>query len=157
MTTRRAIQGVLEGFLGTYTSRYSDYNGYWLFGFLVADFQQLRVDLLADSVNVVKDTPASVAVELARAKFKDQVAKIGLSLECIQAAELEITRCPDVQPGMVNGHMGDGYEVLFRARATMDYGRGYECQRSLFVAPHHALCERRSARAKLTLDTKKCE
>ena len=35
MPTRRVIKSVLHNFLGTYTSRYSDYNGYWLFGFMV--------------------------------------------------------------------------------------------------------------------------
>ena len=36
MPTRNALKGVLAGFLGTYTSRNSDYRGYWLLGFLVA-------------------------------------------------------------------------------------------------------------------------
>ncbi len=34
MATRRAINGVLGNFLGTYVSRYSDYDSYWLFGFI---------------------------------------------------------------------------------------------------------------------------
>ncbi len=34
---RRIIKAVLDNFLGTYTSRYSDFHGYWLFGFLVKD------------------------------------------------------------------------------------------------------------------------
>ena len=46
MAKRRAIRGVLGNFLGTFTSRYSDYDGYWLFGFLVADLKDLRIDLL---------------------------------------------------------------------------------------------------------------
>jgi len=29
------MTAVLKNFLGTYTSRYSDFQGYWLFGFLV--------------------------------------------------------------------------------------------------------------------------
>jgi hypothetical protein len=33
MVTPRAIRGMLRNFLGTYTSQYSDYKGYWLFGF----------------------------------------------------------------------------------------------------------------------------
>ena len=32
---RRHLKSVLAGFLGTYTSRYSDFQGYWLFGFIV--------------------------------------------------------------------------------------------------------------------------
>ena len=41
MATRRVIKSVLSNFLGTYVSRYSEYDGYLLFGFLVADFDEL--------------------------------------------------------------------------------------------------------------------
>ena len=37
MPRRRTIKGVLDNFLGTYTSRYSDYDGYWLFGMVVGE------------------------------------------------------------------------------------------------------------------------
>ena len=75
--TRRAILGVLGNFLGTYTSRYSDYEGYWLFGFLVTDIGELRIDLLAPSAGE-SDAPLGVAVRSAAAQFADQVQKAGL-------------------------------------------------------------------------------
>jgi hypothetical protein len=147
MTTRRVIKGVLEGFLGTYVSRYSEYDGYWLFGFLVLDLQHLRVDLLSSQACSVSDTPEAVAMALARAKFRDQVAKVGLSLKSICTAELEITRLPRTQGGLENGQVRDGYDVLFKAIATMDNDRVYERQKTVFVSPHDASLELRSARA----------
>ena len=48
---RRIIKGVLHNFIGTYTSRYSDYDGYWLFGMVVRDVAELRIDLLYPNVN----------------------------------------------------------------------------------------------------------
>jgi hypothetical protein len=47
MPGRRSITGVLCGFLGTYTSRYSDFDGYWIFGFLVAQVVDVKFDLWA--------------------------------------------------------------------------------------------------------------
>jgi hypothetical protein len=146
MTTRRAIKGVLEGFLGTYVSRYSEYDGYWLFGFLVLDLQHLRIDLLSNQACAVDNTPKTVALTLARSKFRDQVGKAGLSLKSIGAAELEITKLSGTQRVLENGQVRDGYGVLFRAVATMDNGRVYERQRTVFVSPHNASIELRSVR-----------
>jgi hypothetical protein len=147
VTTRRAMKGVLDGFLGTYVSRYSEYDGYWLFGFLVSELQNLRVDLLSDEVRPADDTPEAVAVALARLKFRDQVAKAGLSFGSIRAAELEIARQLGTRKGFVSGSARDGYSVLFEATATMDNGRVYKRERSVFISPHDATIERRSARA----------
>ena len=42
----KRVKGVLDNFLGTFTSRYLDHNGYWVFGMLVGDLGELRIDLL---------------------------------------------------------------------------------------------------------------
>jgi hypothetical protein len=34
---KRIINGVLDNFLGTFTSRYSNYSGYWVFGMMVEE------------------------------------------------------------------------------------------------------------------------
>src|SRR5262249_55253236 len=77
MATRKAIRGVLGTSPGTYTSRYSDSDGYWLFGFLVADLGELRIDLLAPPASD-SEGPLGVAVRSAAAKFADQMQKAGL-------------------------------------------------------------------------------
>lgn len=146
MTSRRAIKGILHNFLGTYTSRYSDYDGYWLFGMLVTDLTQLNLDLLDFGGSAPEITPVSSAAKLATAEFKDQVQKAGLSLSCIQSAHLTITKSLDPSDGQINGCPCVGYDVSFMATAVSDHGKTYKHEKSVFVAPHDSKVERRSVR-----------
>jgi hypothetical protein len=146
MATRRAIKGVLDNFLGTFTSRYSDYHGYWLFGFLVADAGSLNIDLLPVSVQP-GGGPVTAAGDLAVRKFNDQLAKHGLAKPHLRAAAVAIERLPLTVDGQVNGHEVVGYQVRVFASATTDRGRQYQSERLLFVAPHNPSIESRSTRA----------
>ncbi|MEX1097118.1 MAG: hypothetical protein WED34_13805 [Planctomycetales bacterium] len=146
MATRRAIRGVLGNFLGTYTSRYSDLEGYWLFGYLVADLGELRIDLLAPPAGE-SGSPLGVAVRSATAKFADQLQKAGLERSPIREAWLTIRKLPGPAAGSVNGVRCAGHNVNFSAGAAMEGGRRYERERVVFVAPHNAEVELRSARA----------
>ena len=87
MASRRVIKGVLGNFLGTYVSRYSDYDGYLLFGFLVGELGELRINLLGQSVSD-PDSPRGVAVLSAVARFEDQRRKGGLAASRIREASL---------------------------------------------------------------------
>src|SRR5262245_28787953 len=102
MATRKAVRGVLGNFLGTYTSRYSDSDGYWLFGFLVADLGELRIDLLAPPASD-SEGPLGLAVRSAAAKFADQMQKAGLVCPQIQEAWLTIRKLSGQTAGSVNG------------------------------------------------------
>jgi hypothetical protein len=64
MPTRRVIKSVLDGFLGTYVSRYSDFGGYWLLGQVLDDLDGLEIDLLASVASDARDA-RSFAVRLA--------------------------------------------------------------------------------------------
>lgn len=145
MATRRAIKGVLGNFLGTYASRYTDLGGYWLFGYLIDDLTQLRIDLLAETVDSA-DTPLAIAVRTAAAKFKDQVFKAGLAPSNIREASLTIQKMPGSIAGSVNGHGCEGHNVNFTAEAATDNGARYRHEHIVFVARHDADVERRSAR-----------
>src|SRR4051812_17003733 len=105
----RAIKGVLHNFLETYTSRYSDYDGYWLFGMLLGELGQLDIDLLGTGCETSDRTPITAAVQLATTKFKDQIEKAGLSLSHIQEAQLAITKSPDFRDVFVSGHRRAGF------------------------------------------------
>jgi hypothetical protein len=142
MATRRVIKSVLRSFLGTYTSRYTDYEGYWLFGFLVEDIGELEFDLLSQGGNL--DTPLATAEQLAIVKFADQVRKAGLKPEWVTEARLGITKRPDAIRGSVNGRVCDGYEVYFRVSSKMDDDRHYACEQVSFVAPHNPQVEKKS-------------
>ncbi len=91
MATRRVINGVLGNFLGTYVSRYSDYNGYLLFGFLVGELGELRFNLLGESVSETS-SPKGVAILSAVTKFEDHRRKMDLSRSRIREASLTIRR-----------------------------------------------------------------
>jgi hypothetical protein len=145
MATQRAIRGVLGNFLGTYTSRYSDYEDYWLFGLLVSDLGELRIDLLAPTAGT-PDSPVGSAIRSAAAKFEDQVRKARLLRSQVREAWLTIRRDGSAG-GWANGHWCAGYNVRFSAGAVMDGGRRYEREQIMFVAPHNPEIELRSRRA----------
>lgn len=144
--TPRAIRGVLANFLGSYTSRYSDYDGYWLFGFLVNDLSELRIDLLASPTGE-SGNPLGLAVRFAAAKFADQVEKAGLLRSQIREGWLTIRKLSGQEASSVNGVPCAGHIVGFSAVAVMEGGQRYEREQNMFVAPHNAEVERQSMRA----------
>lgn len=148
MTRRRHITAVLHNFLGTYTSRYSDYGGYWIFGMVVRDGQHLEIDLLDSAYDATETSPVAVTMQIARRTFTEQLGKARLRTGWIREARLIITRSTSTRNDVVDGHMRTGYDVSFAATAVSDLGRTYESARSVFVAPHDPSVERRSARAK---------
>ncbi len=146
MATRRIIRGVLGNFLGTYTSRYSDYDGYWLFGFLVGHLGELRIDLLAPTVSQ-PDSPCGVAIRSAAAKFEDQLRKAGLGRSQVREAWLTIRKLAASFEGSVNGHPCRGHNLGFSVWVVTDGGKRYEREQVVFVAPHNPEMEWRSGRA----------
>ena len=52
MPTRRVIKSVLRNLLGTLTSRYSDWHGYWLLGFVVKDLEPIESMTLPHALGV---------------------------------------------------------------------------------------------------------
>jgi len=95
-----------------------------------------------------QNTPLAVAQRLAKTKFAQQTEKAGVSKSCLRDAYLDITKSPKSKMGNVNGHLCPGHDVTFVARAVTDRGRAYESKLSIFIAPHDAKIELRSARAR---------
>ena len=147
MAGRRAIQGVLHNFLGTYTSRNSDLHGYWLFGFLSASLDEWCFDLLGGERDASLPTPESAAERLARARFHEQMAKGGVRPSDVQSAHVRIRRGAEPQRAMVDEQEREGREMRFEARAVTRHGSVCSETRSVFVGPHDPRLERRSARA----------
>jgi hypothetical protein len=146
MTTARVIKAVLGNFLGTYVSWYSDYQGYWLFGFLVGNFNNLKVDLLKENFLGDPHSELGMATLSALSKFEDQRRKAGLVPSQIRRACLTIHRNPESESGSINGHSCEGFGVRFSAEASMDNGRKYKRERVVFVAPHDPKIELCSTR-----------
>ncbi|QIF03516.1 hypothetical protein [Roseimicrobium sp. ORNL1] len=145
MPSRRVIAGVLHNFLGTFTSRNSDFGGYWLFGFLVSEAEPHVFDLLGEAA-VDEASPAAVfAHRLAAQQFAEQMAKVGLPRDRIREACVVITR---TRIGVINDCGRSCYELRFRADAVDDLSTAYERKVSILVAPHDPAIEGRSARWK---------
>jgi len=136
MVTRRALQGLVNSFLGTYVSRYSDHQGYCVFGLLIDDCDQFDVDLLSAQPSESIRSPKDAASHLARARFWDQADKHGLARSVIRGATLTISRAGDRREGEARGLSRPGYDASFEVRATSDHGRTYVSVRSVFVAIH---------------------
>lgn len=141
MPTRRIVKSVLEGFLGTFTSRNSDLSGYWLYGQLPYDTVELDVDLMATPPN--ENTPEAVARRIAVRRFKEQLAKSGLDVVVVCAADLKTHMETEMVQGWQGDHRSSGHMVEFVATAVTDNGRRYQRKRKVFVAPHEPTKERR--------------
>jgi hypothetical protein len=143
MTRRRAIKGILHNFLGTYTSRYSELNGYWLFGFLVEDIQPTRIDLMSTNYEE-SNMPMSTAKRLAVRKFTEQIEKANIPISWFGDVFLEITKSPSPTECYVNGRLCIGYEMNFVANAVTDKGKLYKSTSTIIVAPHNSKLELQS-------------
>ena len=143
MATRRVIKSVLGNFLGTYTSRYSDFGGYWLFGFLVADLTELQINLLGQEVSEPA-SPRGVAISSAIAKFEEQREKSHLARSHIHEAWLTIQRLPGTDFGWHNKLWAAGFKVCFSASARTDDGKRYDRNCTVFVTSHDPLVEHKS-------------
>jgi hypothetical protein len=143
--TTRVLRGVVDNFLRCYLSRYSDYQGYWLFGFLVPDLTAMRVNLLRPPAD---DRPAfKYAIDLAAQRFRDQLQKGRVSLEQVRMADLELFRALTKLAVEVNGNVADGWVLRASVVVESVRGRQFNAERCVLVAPHNEAVELRSTRA----------
>jgi hypothetical protein len=135
---------VLHNMLGTYLSRYSDYEGYWLFGFLVPRLTDLQIDLLGrrEHGDIIQDRAAERAVTA----FRDQIAKARFPLDRVRSADLLLRREPALVDLDVDGAPAKGWWVVATARVETVSGLRFERQCEVRVAAHNPEVERRSAR-----------
>jgi len=142
--SRRSIKSALHNFLGTYTSRYSDFDGHWLFGFLVDEITLTGIDLMGESYESTESVSMARAKRLAVEKFSEQMTKAGIAATEIAKACLDIAKPSNLRRRLVHIHNREGYDLRFVARAVDNHGRVYESERFIFVAPHDPTMEQRS-------------
>ena len=145
MATQRVLRSVTKNFLATYTSRYSDRDGYWLFGFL-SDNPQLEIDLLGDRYRRSGE-PSEDARLFAMDAFVDQLAKAKVAETRLRSARLSISTSPQKTERVAGGTLRQGREMTFVVVVAMDAGTTYEARCTKFVSPHDPALELRSARA----------
>jgi hypothetical protein len=145
MATQRVLRSVTRNFLATYTSRYSDREGYWLFGFL-SDAPQLEIDLLGDRYRR-SDDPSEDARLFAMDAFVDQLTKAKMAEARLRSARLSISTSPQKTERVAGGTLRQGREMTFVVAVTTNTGATYEARCTQFVAPHDPSLELRSTRA----------
>ncbi len=144
MKRRKTLNGALHNFLATLSSRYSDYDGYWLFGLLMVEVSELKMDLLGPSTIISPSPLVAKTIRIAVQKFREQMEKANLELSWIKEARLNIEKMPETQHGIVNGHRTLGSKVKLTVTGVFDNGITYERNLFIFVAPHDASVETRS-------------
>ncbi len=142
----RILKGVLDHFLGTYTSRYSEYQGYWVFGQMLDQLESLQIDLLSRDKTEPESGPTNAAGQIAVQRFQEQAAKAALSISRIQTAWLQIEKLPALVDGFVGDRICSGCNVRFVATAILKSGKKFERETTIFVAPHDRRIERQSNR-----------
>lgn len=144
MARHKTINAILHNFLGTFTSRHSDYNGYWLFGFLVAEGLPLTIDLLIP--HPAGTIPTKVAGRIAETKFRERVIRHGMEIGRLERASIQIEKLPNPVSGQVNSHICAGSMVRCRAVAGLNNYPPHTCSQTMFVAPHNPRIQWRSTR-----------
>jgi hypothetical protein len=142
MPSGRVMKNALRGFLGTYSSRYSDYQGYWVFGQIRPHLEGLQIDLLSDSSNA-PFAAVRFAQRLARSRFREQLVKSRLPIGRVTSASLRVHAFGAGAFEWRGDHSREGGDYRFDAAAQLDNGRIYEASQQVFVALHDPAVERR--------------
>lgn len=137
MPSRKLLASVLRGFLGTYVSRYSDLDGYLVFGLAADALDGLEVDLTIDAPPPSLDSVSEVR-RLAIRRFAEQLAKVGLSGCVVRSATLAIHRTPESRDCHVETgrRVPSGHDYSFTVSVVTDLGRPYRAECRAFIAPH---------------------
>jgi hypothetical protein len=145
------IVSAIHNFLGTYTSRYSSYDRFWLFGFLVAPTLELdaplQVELMAaDGSTDAPLTPARRAATLARARWGEQLAKARVARALVAQAALTLRVASEHGRVILPEDGREAVALAFEVVVVAASGRVYRGARTVWVAPHDPSRERRSGR-----------
>ncbi len=134
MPSRKVLKSVVRGFLGTYVSRNSEFDGRLLFGFVIDSLSHAEIDLNASEPASPVKNPRGELSRLARQKFQEQLSKVGLPTSVVQSAVLTIRKG---EPRV--GGLGRAFDVSFNIRVETDLGRVYQAGVREFIEPHSSL------------------
>jgi hypothetical protein len=135
------MKGALHNFLGTLASRYTAFNGYWLFGFLPSN-ETLRIDLLKATEIETRARPESVLTQIAVMRFAEQCAMARVDRSIIRKATLAVTFLPTPRTQRYSERLGR--DVSLEAWVVLAQGARFQDRWKIFVAPHDPLLEAQS-------------
>lgn len=141
---RGSIPSALGGFLGKFLGRSSEWNGYWLFGFLPFEERPIEWTLLP-AAPPDHTTPLTHARSLASAILADQLSKAGRAGELTEAT-LSMTAVGQETRTHECGQVRTGWLIRAEIAATDHRGRLHTRAETIFVARHDRRVERESGR-----------
>lgn len=148
MPSQHVLKSVVHNFIETYISRNTDYEGYWLFGFLVAPGSRYELDLLTRSeAGVATADPLEYAQILATERLHDLLEKARFGTGELLAASAVIEVSSKTAEISVNGYNCAGHRMCVAISVVSTLGRHFRAARAFLVAPHEPRRELRSARA----------
>lgn len=132
---RRNLKNALQGFLGSFASRHSDYRGYWLLGQLPSeDLSRAVYDLLTPEA--VESEVGAFARRYASGLFRTQLTRCGVDPNWVRSAALEILPTGESVGLRLKGRNVVGHRYRFVAKAETDSGLAYRSERRVEFAPH---------------------
>jgi len=143
---RRRLTGVLCGFLDAFVSRNSDYDGYWIFGFLAGEAYEVSFGLLSTNSNAEGPSAFSTAARIAQSKFAELLEKSRIPMEFVSQGRVIITKLEPATLGLVNGRTSNGHLYSIRAEVMSDLRKQYTASKVIFIASHDPSVEQRSRR-----------
>ena len=144
MPSSRVLKSVVHNFLGTFMSRYTGFDGYWLFGFVVERSAEADVDLL-EVPSAARSTPVAALRATACDRFQEQLAKAGIAVQRLSSATLQWRRS-DLEPFLSVWGPRPGYHVVVEAVAVIPSGRRFRHIVREHILVHDPKLERRSGR-----------
>lgn len=141
---RGSITSALSGFLGRFLGRSSEWNGYWLFGFLPFGEHPIEWTLLP-ATSPDHTTPLTHARSLASTVLFDQLSKAGRAGELTEAI-LSMTVLGQETRTLECGLVRTGRLIRAEIAATDHRGRRHTRAETIFVAGHDSEVERESSR-----------
>ena len=138
---RKTVAGALRNFLTTFTSRNTDWRGYWLLGMLVDELTEHEIDLQCLNTGELH-RPLPVAARVASEKFHEQIQHAGLNPQQLNSATLLIKKTSEPRPLVVEGFLRSASEITFTVHAQWADNKRCELQKSVLIAPHDPALER---------------
>ena len=150
MKVRRRITGALAGFLHTYISRYTDMNGYWLWGQLVLETSAIELQILPEDAPLPVLPISRHATILARKKILEQLDNHHIPRHFVKEAKLRIEKKIDESYGWIEHQRVKGNLVVLTIDAVSDLEKKYSCYARMFVSPHDPAIERQTVEEYIT-------
>lgn len=154
MPRHKRLAGVVNSFLGSFVSRYSSHQGYWLMGWFVLEDRDWTFELIPHQLPSQCNTQVSAAAyNCAHETLCDLLVKHDLGPEIVSWAKLEIQLALEGQPiADTRGlqaersqlRLPEQRRVAVKLKLVSKRGRVYQNCINVFAAAHNPQHELRS-------------